>query len=243
MDPINWHGVFFWLFAAVACGFAVGVVLASNIVRMACCLVVSLAAVAGLFFLAGAEFLGAAQLMVYVGGTMVLVIFGVMLTNRGPFVSLNTPGGYWVLAIIVCGALTAVLLRAALSDSAWNGTHASRQDVTQTNNPLSSAPGEAIASSDSNQTQIAPNPTEQLGLGLLGVRADRLDQTDATLRGGMSSYLLAFEIVSVHLVVVLIGAAYLARARRGRRQVASGQWPVVSGPRTPNPESPNPESL
>ena len=30
----------------------------------------------------------------------------------------------------------------------------------------------------------------------------------------MSGYLLAFEIISVHLVVVLVGAAYLARARR-----------------------------
>ena len=41
---------------------------------MACYLVVSLAAVAGLFFLAGADFLGAVQMMVYVGGTMVLLI-------------------------------------------------------------------------------------------------------------------------------------------------------------------------
>jgi NADH-quinone oxidoreductase subunit J len=159
--------------------------------------------------------------MVYVGGTMVLIIFGVMLTNRGPFVSLNTSGGHWVLAIVVCGALTAVLLGTALSETAWNGTHASSQDAAR-NNSLPSPPGEAFAGSDLNQTQLAPNPTEQLGMGLLGARADRLDQTDATLRGGMSGYMLAFEIVSVHLVVVLIGAAYLARARRGRRQVASG---------------------
>ena len=60
------------------------VVVTGNIVRMACYLVVSLAAVAGLFFLAGADFLGAVQLMVYVGGTMVLLVFGVMLTARGP---------------------------------------------------------------------------------------------------------------------------------------------------------------
>jgi hypothetical protein len=30
----------------------------------------------------------------------------------------------------------------------------------------------------------------------------------------MSGYLLPFEIISIHLVVVLVGAAYLARARR-----------------------------
>jgi len=34
----------------------------------------------------------------------------------------------------------------------------------------------------------------------------------------MSGYLLPFEIVSVHLLVVLIGAAYLARARRKKQQ-------------------------
>ena len=54
---------------------------------------------AGLFFLAGADFLGAVQLMVYVGGTMVLLVFGVMLTARGPFVSMKTGGGQWILAI------------------------------------------------------------------------------------------------------------------------------------------------
>ena len=74
------------------------VVVTGNIVRMACFLVVSLAAVAGLFFLAGADFLGAVQLMVYVGGTMVLLVFGVMLTARGPFVSMKTGGGQWIMA-------------------------------------------------------------------------------------------------------------------------------------------------
>ena len=97
MIEMNWHSLFFLLFAAAASAFAVAVVLSSNIVRMACFLVASLAAVAGLFFLAGADFLGAAQLMVYVGGTMVLLVFGVMLTARGPFVSMRTGAGQWIL--------------------------------------------------------------------------------------------------------------------------------------------------
>jgi NADH-quinone oxidoreductase subunit J len=49
---------------------------------------------------------------------------------------------------------------------------------------------------------------------MMGVRVDQLDQKDERLRSGMSGYLLPFEIVSVHLLVVLIGAAYLARAKR-----------------------------
>ncbi len=73
MEAINWQSFFFLFFAAIACAFAVAVVMTGNIVRMAAYLVVSLGAVAGLFFLAGADFLGAVQLMVYVGGTMVLL--------------------------------------------------------------------------------------------------------------------------------------------------------------------------
>ncbi|MBA3480852.1 MAG: hypothetical protein H0T51_03460, partial [Pirellulales bacterium] len=47
----------------------------------------------------------------------------------------------------------------------------------------------------------------------LGARVDQLDQPE-TRRAGMSGYLLHFEIISVHLLVVLVGAAYLARAKR-----------------------------
>jgi len=233
MDAINWHSCFFLLFAAVACGFAVAVVVASNIVRMACCLIVSLAAVAGLFFLAGAEFLGAAQLMVYVGGTMVLLVFGVMLTARGPLVSINTGGGQWVLAIVIGGALFAVLLQAALSTSAWDDNRAAVQlegwHATERSDGRVYPGSHALRSSGRATQNAERDAAGQLGLGLLGVREDRLDQQDSVLRGGMSGYLLAFEIISVHLVVVLVGAAYLARARRRVQR---------SDFRAPSPESP-----
>jgi NADH-quinone oxidoreductase subunit J len=81
---INWHTLFFLLFAIPTCVFAVAVVVSTNVVRMAMCLIASLAAVAGLYFLAGADFVGAMQLMIYVGGTLVLLVFGVMLTAQGP---------------------------------------------------------------------------------------------------------------------------------------------------------------
>ena len=62
----------------------------ANIVRMAFYLVLSLAATAGLFFLAGADFVGAMQLLIYVGGTLVLLVFGVMLTSQDRFISMKT---------------------------------------------------------------------------------------------------------------------------------------------------------
>ncbi|MBL8829007.1 MAG: hypothetical protein JNM18_18645, partial [Planctomycetaceae bacterium] len=66
---------------------------------------------------------------------------------------------------------------------------------------------------------LAAQPQEptaaRIGMGLLGARVDKLDERvpDQVLPG-MSGYLLPFEIISVHLLVVLIGAAYLARAKR-----------------------------
>ena len=88
-DPIYWPSFFFLLFAGIACAFAVAVVVSPNIVRMAFYLVLSLAATAGLFFLAGADFVGSMQILIYVGGTLVLLVFGVMLTSQDRFISMQ----------------------------------------------------------------------------------------------------------------------------------------------------------
>ncbi|HWB13043.1 MAG TPA: NADH-quinone oxidoreductase subunit J [Pirellulales bacterium] len=192
MEPLNWHTFFFFLFALVSCAFAVMVVLSSNIVRMAFYLTISLGATAGLFFLAGADFVGAMQLLIYVGGTLVLLVFGVMLTAQGPFVSMKTRGGDWILAALLAGSLLALLVPAAFVVPEWRGPASSEV-----------APG------------LKPTSTP-LGMGLLGVRVDKLNERPEALARGMSSYLLPFEIVSVHLLVVLVGAAYLARTKRRR---------------------------
>ena len=193
---VNWHSIFFLAFALLACVSALAVVISGNIVRMACYLVVSLGAVAGLFFLAGADFLGAVQLMVYVGGTMVLLVFGVMLTSRGRFVSMKTPSGHWIIAILAGGSLLAVLLQTAFTVDDWMVNDQSHQVAKQ------------VAKVDATATPI--------GMGLLGVRVDKESKND-----GKSGYLLPFEIVSVHLLVVLIGAAYLARTRKRKGQEPS----------------------
>jgi NADH:ubiquinone oxidoreductase subunit 6 (subunit J) len=188
LAAINWQAAFFMLFAALACACAVAVVLADNVVRMAFYLVLSLGATAGLFFLAGAEFVGAMQLMIYVGGTLVLLVFGVMLTAQAPFVAMKPSAGDKVLAGMVGAALLAVLLQAAFRVEAWRRP--------------------AVASA----SVAAPSATP-LGMALLGIRVDEPPAGAAGPRGG---YLLPFEIVSVHLLVVLVGAAYLARAKRRR---------------------------
>jgi len=196
---VNWHTFFFLLFSLLACGFAVMVVLSSNIVRMALYLVFSLGATAGLFFLAGADFVGAMQLMIYVGGTLVLLVFGVMLTAQGPFISMKTRGGDWILAALVSGSLLALLIPASFSIREW------------TNAP---AEAESAELAESAEPGAQPDTATRLGMGLLGVRVDKLAGAPKELQPGMSGYLLPFEIVSVHLLVVLVGAAYLARTKR-----------------------------
>lgn len=191
MGGIYWPTFFFLLFSLLACGFALAVVFSRNIVRMAFYLVLSLAATSGLFFLAGEDFVGAMQLLIYVGGTLVLLIFGVMLTSQKQFVEMRTPADAWVVGMIAGAGLLALLLIAAFSIPEWQ--------------PMSRAEAEKVA--------VQPTATP-IGVALTNGRVDKLDQPDETLREGMSSYLLPFEIVSVHLLVVLIGAAYLARAKR-----------------------------
>lgn len=187
-DSIYWPSVFFLLFGGIACAFAIAVVLSPNIVRMAFYLVISLAATAGLFFLAGADFVGSMQILIYVGGTLVLLVFGVMLTSQDRYISMRTNRGEMLVAVLVGASLLAVLVGAAWSVPAW-----------------------AAPSRD----QVAAVPLEPtatpVGMGLLGARVDEPSR---------SGYLLIFEIISVHLLVVLIGAAFLARSRRRRSTVS-----------------------
>jgi NADH:ubiquinone oxidoreductase subunit 6 (subunit J) len=181
---IYWPTFFFYLFSAIACAFAIAVVVSPNIVRMAFYLVMSLAATAGLFFVAGADFVGAMQILIYVGGTLVLLVFGVMLTSQDRFVSMKTSRGEMIVAGLVGACLLAVLVGAAWSVPEWRG--------------MDRTAAEAIA--------LQPTATP-VGMGLLGIRVDAPEKP---------GYLLVFEIISVHLLVVLIGAAYLARAKSKR---------------------------
>src|SRR3982751_6490256 len=99
--------VLFYLLAAITGVSAVAVVVTQNIVRAATWLLFALAGTAGVFFLLGADFIGATQLLVYVGGTLVLVVFGVMLTAQGPFVNLRIGPAEWLIGLVVGGILYA----------------------------------------------------------------------------------------------------------------------------------------
>jgi NADH:ubiquinone oxidoreductase subunit 6 (subunit J) len=74
----------FWLLAGLAVVGALFVLLVRDVMRMALGLGVFLLAVAGFFAYFGFGFLALAELFVYVGGVLVLVLFAIMLVHRGP---------------------------------------------------------------------------------------------------------------------------------------------------------------
>ena len=103
----------FYLFAAVTGGGALGVVLSRDVVRTAVCLLIALLGVGGIYFLLDAEFLAAVQLVVYVGGTLILIVFGVMLTSSSQFAKM-TPSRTEIVAATGSGVLLLSLLVAGL---------------------------------------------------------------------------------------------------------------------------------
>ncbi|MBX3396206.1 MAG: NADH-quinone oxidoreductase subunit J [Phycisphaerae bacterium] len=159
----------FYIFAALVLGSALGIVVSKNIVRTAVCLLGALGGVGCLYFLLDANLLAAIQLIVYAGGTLILIVFGVMLTSQSPWVGFKPTRSQTVGAVIVA-LLLALGLITLTTTADWNVS--------------STAP-------------LAASPTvAEVGHSLL------------------TTYLAPFEVASVLLLVVMIGAAYLARSEK-----------------------------
>ena len=226
--------ILFWLFAFLTCAGAISVAACQNVVRMAFSLVLTLGSTAVLFLLLGADFVGATQLLVYVGGTLVLLVFGVMLTATGPFTRIKSSPADAILSGLI-GVVFLFIVASTVTAVDWDGGNGVAQKIAMGTHAKAVEGG-------FNPTQQG-NTTRPLGLSFLSLRADRdlklglpkelsaeantapvvpgmpaaipgttsLPTTPALLSTG---YLLPFEIVSVHLLVVLVGAAYLARTKR-----------------------------
>ncbi len=109
----------FYALALILVTFSILTVTARNPVRSAVYLVSALLAVAGFFFLMEAEFVGAVQVLVYVGGIMVLFLFVIMLVSiesleRQPKVSRQWRTGV-VLAVVLCLELSLLIFRGTVS--------------------------------------------------------------------------------------------------------------------------------
>lgn len=115
---MNVYEIIFYLFAIVTVLSAFMVVTTRNIVYSAFYLLFTLFGIAGLYVLLGADFVAIVQLVIYVGGILILLLFGVMLTNKITNVQIKTGTSQILPASIGVGVLTGVLV-AILVNSNW----------------------------------------------------------------------------------------------------------------------------
>ena len=90
---------FFYFFALLVLGGAILTITRRNAIHSAVCLIVSLIGVAGLYLLQHAEFLFAVQIILYIGGIMVLFLFVIMLVNLDEQAKERQFNGQWWIAL------------------------------------------------------------------------------------------------------------------------------------------------
>ena len=105
----------FYLFAAITIVSGLMVISSGNIVRSAYYLLATLFGISGLYVLLGADFVAVTQIMVYIGGILILLLFGVMLTSDITHIEIKK-GKVAVLPAIVgvgvlLGSITSIMMR------------------------------------------------------------------------------------------------------------------------------------
>ena len=111
----------FWILAVVGVAAALAVVLLQNVFRAALALVLCLMAVAGIYVTLSADFLAAVQILIYVGGILVLLLFGVMLSQKIGSVEMKTGTLQILPAALVVAGIFAILIR-VFSKTNWHLT-------------------------------------------------------------------------------------------------------------------------
>ena len=97
--------VVFYSLSAVTILSALAVVLLRNVLHSSLFLGLALAGVAGIFASLGADFLFAMQILIYVSGVAVLVVFVVMRAGRASELHMIQVNKQWVGALVVCGLI------------------------------------------------------------------------------------------------------------------------------------------
>jgi NADH-quinone oxidoreductase subunit J len=112
------YDLIFYLFAAITVVSGIIVVNAKNIVHAAFAMLLTFFGVAGIYVLLGADFLAVVQIMVYVGGILILLLFGVMLTNKITNVDIRS-GSIQVIPAIIGLAVFAAILFSIMTSTKW----------------------------------------------------------------------------------------------------------------------------
>lgn len=115
-------GLLFTVFAVVSAVSALFAAFSTKIVHAAFGLMAAFFGVAGMYALLGSDFLALTQVIVYVGGILILIVFGVLLTGRAKSqLGLSTPvgrAGAAVSAAVLFVALATAILRSSFHSTA-----------------------------------------------------------------------------------------------------------------------------
>jgi NAD(P)H-quinone oxidoreductase subunit 6 len=110
--------VVFYLIAAITVGSAIIVAFSRNIIYSAFSLLGTFMGVAGLYVFLGADFVAGVQVLIYVGGILVLILFAVMLTHRMTDVQITNRAAGRIPALIVVGVFVALLAQ-TVRETQW----------------------------------------------------------------------------------------------------------------------------
>ena len=194
MTLSGYEALFFWIFGLAAIFAGLLTVMARNAVHSALFLISSLVSVAALFVLSGAEFIAGVQILVYVGGVMVLFLFVIMLVNvaaeeRGSEEIFNNQRQV-TASLIFCFILVGGVLYSV------NRGYAGLQAKQTT-------PPDILA---------AQQATKDQAYATSGTGSSKITRDSQSLGNSLYRYAsLPFEIASVLLLVAIIGSVMLAR--------------------------------
>lgn len=126
---MNWYDIAFYAFAIVTVVSAVGVVFSRNILYAAFALLFTFFGVAALYVLLTADFIAITQILLYVGGILVLIIFGVMLTSRAFNVEVKRGIMQRLPAVVIVGVIAGTLI-GVLTTTRWPSANFSPYEET-----------------------------------------------------------------------------------------------------------------
>ena len=129
LQGINPGALVFYGLATLVVASAAGVAFSRNILYAGFSLLGTLGGVAGLYLYIGADFLGIAQLIIYVGGILVLILFAILLTNRIGEVKITNAS----VSLPIGGAIAAILLLVlayVATQTQWPLTEAAQTPTT-----------------------------------------------------------------------------------------------------------------
>ncbi|MEO5964999.1 MAG: NADH-quinone oxidoreductase subunit J [Candidatus Limnocylindrales bacterium] len=117
----GWDDLLFMILAGVMLGAALLVVTMKDIIRCGLAMIVSFAALAGLYVLAGATVVAAAQVLVYIGAISVLILFAIMLTQTkaGPSSLVFQTQAF---PAAIAAAILALLIAIVIAATDWGDT-------------------------------------------------------------------------------------------------------------------------